>query len=76
MALLYGRADRLTTKSGGFRPGQVQERIAACNGSQCGFCTPGQVGRLGFGRIVASEIEVPNMLGYYSICYDNKHASI
>lgn len=25
----------------GFHP--VQERIAACNGSQCGFCTPGQV---------------------------------
>ena len=29
MALSYGRAGRLTAKNGGFRPGQVHERLEA-----------------------------------------------
>jgi xanthine dehydrogenase/oxidase len=39
MAILT--TEGIGNKQDGFHP--VQERIAKCNGSQCGFCTPGQV---------------------------------
>eukprot|EP00041_Stephanoeca_diplocostata_P035109 m.1226721 g.1226721 ORF g.1226721 m.1226721 type:complete len:1408 (-) comp24639_c0_seq1:828-5051(-) len=42
---LHGTAITTTEGIGSRRKGfhAVQERIAACNGSQCGYCTPGQV---------------------------------
>jgi len=50
------------SKATGYHP--VQERIAGCNGAQCGFCTPGQVMALysflrdkGTESISAEEIE-------------------
>jgi hypothetical protein len=57
MAVLYGRAGRLTSQNGGFRPGQVGGVVGAIGGAGVGAV----VGVV-FGRIVASEIEVPNML--------------
>jgi hypothetical protein len=37
MAILYGRAGRLTAKNGGFRPGQYSEKISLLNNNAPGI---------------------------------------
>jgi hypothetical protein len=49
--LLYGRAGRLSTENGGFRPGQVPKNY----GSKCAM--PGMTGVHGEGRRMLSQEE-------------------
>ncbi len=51
-----------SSETGGGQPHPIQERLAAGNGTQCGFCTPGWVtncyGLLAQGKETLTEQEV------------------
>ena len=60
MALLYGRAGRLTARHGGFRPRRAVDDPHTLTAASAKALKK-VAGALGFGRIVAPEIEEPNM---------------
>jgi hypothetical protein len=63
MALLYGRAGRLTAENGGFRPGQVEAEIPSIAGNDNGFyltvrARPGRLSALSVSQRFSMKIHV------------------